>query len=150
LRATGRQSAWQQGPEGRALTICYKRRCRGNVFRGEGADNDKHRQQREFAMKFTTQVIRLMILVASTWALSAQAQAQVPDSSPPLQLARLSPEERQQMREQMREHWKQMPPEERESYRQKRRERWEQMPPEERQRKREERRARDGGGKRDR
>jgi len=101
-------------------------------------------------MKFTTQVIRLMILVASTWALSAQAQAQVPDSSPPLQLARLSPEERQQMREQMREHWKQMPPEERESYRQKRRERWEQMPPEERQRKREERRARDGGGKRDR
>lgn len=101
-------------------------------------------------MKFTTQVIRLMILVASTWALSVQAQAQLSDTHAPQQLARLSPEERQQMRQQMREHWKQMPPEEREAYRQKRRERWEQMPPEEQQRKRDERRARDGGEKRNR
>jgi hypothetical protein len=53
----------------------------------------------------------------------------------------LPPEQRQQMRQQMREHWQQMPPEQR----QERRERWQQVPSEERQRIREEMRERGGG-----
>ncbi|MGE5493171.1 MAG: DUF3106 domain-containing protein [Actinomycetota bacterium] len=56
----------------------------------------------------------------------------------------LPPEQRQQMRQQMREHWQQMPPEQR----QERRERWQQMPSEERQRIREEMRERGGYGDR--
>lgn len=56
----------------------------------------------------------------------------------------LPPEQRQQMRQQMREHWQQMPPEQREERRQEIRERWQQVPSEERQRIREEMRERGG------
>jgi hypothetical protein len=56
------------------------------------------------------------------------------------------PEERQQMRQQMREHWQQMPPEQRDERRREARERWQQMPSDERQRIREEMRERGGYG----
>ena len=60
------------------------------------------------------------------------------DASAPVQLAALSPEERERMRSQIREHWEQASPEERPRMREERHERWQQMPPEERQRRREE------------
>lgn len=53
----------------------------------------------------------------------------------------LPPEQRQEMRDQMREHWRQMPPERREWAREhfhEQRERWQQLPPEQRQRLRDE------------
>lgn len=66
----------------------------------------------------------------------------------------LPPDERRQMRQQMREHWQQMPPEERQRFRQERQERresFQQMAPDDRSRLREELRGRrddpgDGGG----
>ena len=61
--------------------------------------------------------------------------------------ASLSPEERQQMRSQIRDHWRNMPPEERQKRREEMHERWQQMSPEERQQIREtirERRGDDG------
>lgn len=62
----------------------------------------------------------------------------------------LPPEQRQQMRQQMREHWQQMPPERREERRQEYRDRWQQLPSDERQRIRDEMRERGtyGGGHR--
>lgn len=50
---------------------------------------------------------------------------------------RMSPEEREQMRQQVREHWERMPPEEREARKARMRERLSQMSPEERERMRE-------------
>ena len=61
-------------------------------------------------------------------------------------LPAVPPDQREQMRQQMREHWQQMPPEQREERRQAARERWQQMPQEERQRIREEMRERGGYG----
>lgn len=72
-----------------------------------------------------------------------------PVAEPGLLLAQwssLPPEQRQQMRQQMREHWQQMPPEQRDERRQEFRERWQQVPSEERQRIREEMRERGGSG----
>lgn len=74
------------------------------------------------------------------------------------QLGPLPPEQRREMRQQMREHWQQMPPEERQEQRerfreqrQERREAFQQMPPEDRSRMRDELRGRregfDGGGR---
>lgn len=61
-------------------------------------------------------------------------------------LPSVSPDQREQMRQQMREHWQQMPPEQRDERRRESRERWQQMPDEERQRIREEMRERGGNG----
>lgn len=64
--------------------------------------------------------------------------------------AQLAPDERRQMRQEMREHWQQLPAEERQRFRQERQERREvlqQMAPEDRSRLREELRGqRNGGG----
>jgi hypothetical protein len=65
---------------------------------------------------------------------------------PPGLLAQLTPEQHRQMREEMREHWRQMPYEDRQRMRETNRERWQQMPPEDRQRMRDEMRARRGEG----
>jgi Spy/CpxP family protein refolding chaperone len=60
--------------------------------------------------------------------------------------ASLTPEERQQMRSQIRDHWRNMPPEGREKRREEMHERWQQMSPEERQQIRDTiREHRDGG-----
>lgn len=63
----------------------------------------------------------------------------------PGQWASLSPEERQQMRSQIRDHWRNMPAEERQKKRDEMHERWQQMSPEERQQIRETIRERRGG-----
>ena len=63
----------------------------------------------------------------------------------PEQWASLSPEERQQMRSQIRDHWHNMPPEERQKRREEMHDRWQQMSPEERQQIRETIRERRGG-----
>ena len=63
----------------------------------------------------------------------------------PEQWASLSPEERQQMRSQIRDHWRNMPSEERQKKREEMHERWQQMSPEERQQIRETIRERRGG-----
>lgn len=74
-------------------------------------------------------------LCAGVWAVTGIARADP-----------MAPEQRQQMRQQMREHWQQMPPEQRDARRQEYRERGQQMPSEERQRIREEMRERGGYG----
>lgn len=72
---------------------------------------------------------------ASDWSakqrdLSDRSEARVQS----FELAVLSPDQREHMRQQMREHWQQLPPEQRQNQRREQRERWQQMPPEERQR----------------
>ena len=57
----------------------------------------------------------------------------------------LSPEERQQMRSQIRDHWRNMPAEERQKKRQEMQQRWQQRSPEDRQQIRETIRERRGG-----
>lgn len=57
-------------------------------------------------------------------------------------LSYLSPEERDRMRDQIRQQWEQMSPEERQRHREEWRNRWQRVPPEERQRHREEFRQR--------
>lgn len=64
---------------------------------------------------------------------------------PPNEPQAMTWEEREQMRQQMREHWQQMPPEQREARRRENYERWQQLPAEERQRIREEIRERRSG-----
>ena len=56
--------------------------------------------------------------------------------------AQLPPDQRRQMRQEMREQWQQLPPEDRQRLREERRERWQQMPQEDRQRMRDEMRGR--------
>lgn len=56
--------------------------------------------------------------------------------------AQLPPDQRRQMRQEMREQWQQLPPEDRQRLREERRERWQQMPQEDRQRLRDEMRGR--------
>lgn len=67
---------------------------------------------------------------------------------PPGFAVQLTPEQHRQMRQEMREHWRQLPPEDRQRMREANREHWQQMPSEDRQRMRDEMRARrgDGGG----
>lgn len=104
-------------------------------------------------------VARMLMLAAGVWVLGATAPAQArQDGSawsrgqwqaggePRRYSVALPPEQRQQMRQQMREHWQQMPPEQRDARRQEFRERWQQMPSDERQRLREEMREQRGGG----
>lgn len=74
------------------------------------------------------------------------------DEELPIQLAALSPEQRELMRQQMREHWQQQGAgqEQRREQRKEWRERVQNSPPEERQRMREERlQRRDGAGERE-
>ena len=83
-------------------------------------------------------VFRLILVLAALGAMAGQAQAQ------------LAPDERRQLRQEMRQHWQQLPPEERQRFReerQERREAFQQMPPEDRSRLRDELRGhREGGG----
>lgn len=93
-------------------------------------------------MKFLSQMSRF-VLFAAFLGLGGVAHA---DLSPMLafQVAQwepLPPEQRRQMRQQMREHWQQAPPEERQRMREERREQrdtLQQMPPEDRSRMRDE------------
>ncbi len=83
-------------------------------------------------------VLRLILVLAALGSVAGHAQAQ------------LAPDERRQMRQEMREHWQQLPAEERQRFRQERQERreaFQQMPPEDRSRLRDELRGqRNGGG----
>jgi uncharacterized membrane protein len=83
-------------------------------------------------------LLRLFLVLAAFFSLAGQARAQLP------------PDERRQLRQEMRDHWQQLPPEERQRFRQERQERREshqQMPAEDRSRLREELRGqRDGRG----
>lgn len=92
-------------------------------------------------MDMRQRIVRALALAAGLWAIAGaipiEAREQVPF------------EQRQQMRQQMREHWQQMPPDQRDFRRQDSRERWQQMPSDERQRLREEMRGqrREQGGR---
>jgi hypothetical protein len=89
-------------------------------------------------------VVLALLLAGPVLPVSAAGER----ASPPALLVQLTPEQHRQMREEMREHWRQMPQEDRQRMRDANRERWQQMPPEDRQRMRDEMRARrgDGGG----
>ena len=81
-------------------------------------------------------LLRFFLVLAASVGLAGQAQAQLP------------PDERRQLRQEMRDHWQQLPPEERQRFRQERqdgRESFQQMPAEDRSRLRDELRGqRDG------
>lgn len=82
-------------------------------------------------------VLRQLIALAMLAVLTGNAQAQ------------LAPDDRRQLRREMREHWQQLPPDERQRYRQERQERrdhFQQMPAEDRNRLREELRGRREAG----
>lgn len=85
--------------------------------------------------------LRRLLLLALLAGLASNASAQ------------LGPDDRRQIRREMREHWQQMPQEDRQRYRQERHERrdgLQQMPAEDRSRLRDELRGqRDGGGRHD-
>lgn len=90
-------------------------------------------------MNMTKRIVRALALAAGVCALAGVAPA---DARP-----QVPTEQRQQMRQQMREHWQQMPPEQREWRRDEGRERWQQqMPSDERQRLREQMREQRGYG----
>ena len=94
-------------------------------------------------MKPKRYIIRVLALAAGLGA----AMAAVADERA------LPFEERQQIRQQMREHWQHMPPPRRGAAPDEARERWRSMPPEERQRLREDLRSQEGhrgGGRHDR
>ncbi|HRE18538.1 MAG TPA: hypothetical protein PLW86_15970 [Rhodocyclaceae bacterium] len=93
-------------------------------------------------MNIRSGVLRLVLFLASALPVSGIAQTETEFGYPRAGHTRLSPDERQQMRQQMREHWQQMPPEQQRDYRQQRQERWQQYTPEERERWRDERRRR--------
>ena len=85
-------------------------------------------------------LLRLLLVLATFFSLAGQAQAQLP------------PDERRQLRQEMRDHWQQLPPDEKQRLRQERHERresFQQMPTEDRNRLRDELRgqrdARSGG-----
>jgi hypothetical protein len=72
-------------------------------------------------------------LLAAGGAARAEFRREV--GAVPLVVAQLPPDQRRQMRQEMREHWQQIqPPEDRLRLRDERRERWQQMPPQDRQR----------------
>jgi predicted phage gp36 major capsid-like protein len=81
-------------------------------------------------------LVRVVFVLTAFFVGAGQVQAQLP------------PEQRRQMRQEMREQWQQMPQEDRQRFRDERRERWQQMPQEDRQRMRDEMRGRrdEGGG----
>jgi predicted phage gp36 major capsid-like protein len=80
--------------------------------------------------------VRVVFVLTAFFVGAGQVQAQLP------------PDQRRQMRQEMREQWQQMPQEDRQRFRDERRERWQQMPQEDRQRMRDEMRGRrdEGGG----
>lgn len=88
-------------------------------------------------MKYRQSVVLAAAFVAGVCLHPAGAFASADDSVEPMHLAALSPEQREQMRQQMREHWRQLPPEQRQEQRREWRERRQQMSPEERQQARE-------------
>lgn len=103
-------------------------------------------------------ISRFLLLAATLSGLSGMAQAELSQGAA-IQLAQyeqLPPEQRREMRRQMREHWQQMPQDQRQERRerfrddrQNRRDTFQQMPPEDRQRMREELRGRhEFGGER--
>lgn len=122
-------------------------------------------------MRIKRHVVQVLALTAGLWAVSGVARADIRQASRPhgwqqmaveqaagdemgtrhevyavyAQWTGLPPEQRQQMRQQMRQHWQQMPPEQREIRRQEYRDRWQQVPWDERQRIREEIREQRGG-----
>lgn len=116
---------------------------------------------REKTMK-PTPLVRLMALAVSLLAVGGLAEASVRlgtwEASPVPrvverqpsfgeQLAYLGPEQRREMRQQMRDQWQQSPPsrrEERREFREQYRERWQQMPSDDRYRMREEMREQRG------
>ena len=87
--------------------------------------------------------VALAVLLAGPVLPTAVAGERVPPAG---WLVQLTPEQHRQMRQEMREHWRQVPPEDRQRMREANRERWQQMPPEDRQRMRDEMRARRGEG----
>lgn len=93
----------------------------------------------------------LLLLATLMPVVSGEARAQMRrenTATSSLVEVQLPPDQRRQMRQEMREHWQRMPPEQRARFREERRERLQQMPPEDRQRLREEMRGRreDFGG----
>lgn len=110
-------------------------------------------------MRLKLHMFRGLALAAGMWTLLAPAQARpagvewfggqrlAPLAAPRQYAAALPPEQRQQMRQQMRQHWQQMPPEQRD-WRRQESQRWpQQVPFDERQRMREEMREQRGGGR---
>ena len=98
-------------------------------------------------MTIVRQILRCVLFSTVVSGLGVPAHAFTGDAALPLaQQEPLPPEQRRQMRQQMREYWQQLPPEERRE----RRESFRQMPPEDRSRMRDELRERrnawDGGG----
>jgi hypothetical protein len=89
-------------------------------------------------MAFRASLNRVVLLLIACLGLAGGASAQIGN------------EDRHQIRQEMREHWRQLPPEERQRIRQERQDRHEsfqQMPPEDRSRLRDELRGqRNGGG----
>ena len=75
------------------------------------------------------QLVWTLLAATALTAVAAPAHAQLP------------PDQRRQMRQEMREQWREMPPEERRRLHEQHRERWQQMPQEDRQRLREEMRG---------
>lgn len=78
----------------------------------------------------------MALVVGALLPLAANAEPSA-DGMPGGRWQSLTPEQRQQMRSQIKEHWEQMSPEERQRKRDEMRERWERLPPEERQQLRE-------------
>jgi predicted phage gp36 major capsid-like protein len=76
------------------------------------------------------QFVRVVLVLTAFFAVAGSVHAQLP------------PDQRRQMRQEMREQWQQMPQEDRQRFRDERRERWQQMPQEDRQRMRDEMRGR--------
>lgn len=89
-------------------------------------------------MDMRRRIVQVAALAAGLWAIAGVTPAEARQPVPF--------EQRQQMRQEMREHWQQMPPDRRDMRREEYRERWQQqMPSGERQRLREEMREQRGG-----
>ncbi len=91
-------------------------------------------------MSVWRRMVRLLLVFSALSAVTGAAYAQIP------------PDQRRQMRQEMREQWRQMPQDDRQRFREGRREQWRPMPQDDRQRMRDEMRgygpppAHGGGG----
>ena len=74
-------------------------------------------------------MVCLLLVLSAFSAVAGVAHAQIP------------PDQRRQMRQEMREQWRQMPQDDRQRFREDRREQWRQMPQDDRQRMRDEMRG---------
>ena len=107
-------------------------------------------------MKLLRQLSSVLMICGALGGLYGVAHAEF-SPAPVIQLAqweRMPPDQRREMRQQMRDHWQQLPQDERQAFREQRRERretYQQMPQEDRSRMRDELRGRrdgwDGGGR---